>query len=503
MKRSVSKGLSGPMEGTGVASWFRWNPFYFQLLHQDRRRACNRRVLRACGAACFEDKSGITNGMGNFHKKTCSRRAFLKAGLSLTVVIPFRLHAAGSDSTGAAELAHQEIWNRFVDKRFNVLLHYAGLKGELHLPTAEECQECKPNGMSWSTPIEDGPFFGGIYLVGLCLRREQRMDAESKEKARRIAAGLMKLAEAGKTPGFVARGFGADGQAHYPASSEDQVFPWFLGLWSYLRSGMASPAERTKYVAVMLKVVRALESHDWQVPCDRPEFGYRGAYNRATSKDCVRLLFLLRATHELTGDPYWLKEYQAKLTERVGKGNKSREELCAEGFEYVTAHGATYVWTTSMCQAALRGLRDLETEPRIKKRFQAGLDLSAERVTVFLAQGLRYERTNTLHFDPDWRFLNMSWKPQHTCDEAIALAKTQLPLWAERNPRSPYEDETMREPLFAAWIITLSGNKKLIKPHRDAINSLLRRYDWQGLYTAAFFVAVNVHYQLMKEGLEA
>lgn len=419
----------------------------------------------------------------------------------MTLAIPFRSYATEGDGVAAAERAHQEIWRRFIDERFDVLLHYAGLNGELHLPTAEECQECKPNGMSWSTPIEDGPFFGGIYLAGLCLRWERRKDQESKEKARRIAAGLMKLAEAGKTPGFVARGIGADGQAHYPASSEDQVFPWYFGLWRYLRSGMATPEEEARYKAMMLKVVRALEGHDWQVPCDRPDFGYRGAYNRATGKDSARLLFLLRATHELTGDPYWLKEYQAKLMERAGKGNKSRVELCAEGFEYVTPKGTTYVWTTSMCQAALRGLRDLEMDPQIKSRFQAGLDVSAERVAVFLAHGLRYERANALRFDPDWRFLNAAWKPQRTCDEAIALARSQLPLWAERNPRSPYEDETVREPLFAAWIIALSGNRKLIDQQKDAVRVLLTRYDWRGLYTSTFFAVVNVQYQLMKEAV--
>jgi len=435
-----------------------------------------------------------SNGTG-----TISRRAVLKAGLGWAAVAPFAGWAAMTEAEKAVQQADEEVWKRFIDKRFDVLLHYAGLRGEVFLPTAEECRECQPNGMSWSTPIEDGAFFGGLYLAGLCQRYAQRKEAE--QKARRIAAGLMKLAEAGATPGFVARGIGADGKAHYPASSEDQVFPWFYGLYVYLKSGIATQPERERSLAKMVATMRALEKHDWQVPCDREGFGYRGAYNRATSKDCARMLFLLRATHELTGDPHWGELYQTKLRERVGKANRARVDFCAEGFDYVTPGGETFVWTTSMCQAALRGLVELENDAQVKAAFQKGLDVSAERVVKYLAQGLRYERTNALHFDPDWRFLKAAWKPQQTCDEAIALARSQLPLWADRNPRSPYEDETVREPLFAAWIITLSGNRKLIGQQKEAIQGLLTRYDWRGLYTATFFVAVNVQYQLLKEGV--
>ncbi|MGV3755184.1 MAG: hypothetical protein ACO1QS_07360, partial [Verrucomicrobiota bacterium] len=171
-----------------------------------------------------------SNGTG-----TISRRAVLKAGLGWAVVAPFAGWAAMTSAEKAVQQADEEVWKRFIDRRFDVVLHYAGRNGEVFLPTAEECRECQPNGMSWSTPIEDGAFFGGLYLAGLCLRYAQRKEAETEQKARRIAAGLMKLAEAGTTPGFVARGIGADGRAHYPASSEDQVFPWFYGLYAYLK----------------------------------------------------------------------------------------------------------------------------------------------------------------------------------------------------------------------------------------------------------------------------
>ena len=113
-----------------------------------------------------------------------SRRQFL----ALSAVSFLARPTLAADSTAAAERAHSEIWRRFIDRRFDVLLHYAGLKGEVILPVAADCREARPNGMSWSSPIEDGPFFGGLYLDGLCNRWRARRDVESAEKARRILA---------------------------------------------------------------------------------------------------------------------------------------------------------------------------------------------------------------------------------------------------------------------------------------------------------------------------
>ncbi|RBP42640.1 hypothetical protein DES53_106349 [Roseimicrobium gellanilyticum] len=427
------------------------------------------------------------------------RRAFLKSGLAAVA-----LWQAGGVSTQAAatsietvaEEAHQEIWRRFIDKRLDVLFHYAGLNGEVTLPTADHCAAAQPNGMSWSTPIEDGPFFGGLYLDGLCNRWSVRRDEESAEKAHRIAAGLMKLAERSETPGFVPRGLGADGKSHYPASSEDQVFPWFYGLWCYVRSGLVSGSERTRIVEKLQSTAVALEGHQWRVPCARPEYGYRGTFVRPTAHDAARFLFLLRAMHQLTGEERWLTQYHERLQEKVGPTMKSRLEICAEGLEYGGhGKGETYLWTHSMSQAALRALADAEADAATREAYRQGLTASVERAATHLERAGKYDSANQFAFDTDWRFLNASWKPQANCEEAIALGRAQLPLWADRNPRSPYEDDTVREPLFAAWIICLAGKdvqERLLGPK---LQEMLTRYQWRGMYTATFFIAVNLAYE--------
>jgi hypothetical protein len=427
------------------------------------------------------------------------RRAFIKSGL--LALASWRMAgdlscAAAKAMDVVAEEAHQEIWRRFIDKRLDVLLHYVGLNGEVTLPTADHCAAAQPNGMSWSTPIEDGPFFGGLYLDGLCNRWRLRRDEESAEKARRIAAGLMNLAERSETPGFIPRGLSSDGKSHYPASSEDQVFPWFYGLWSYLQTGLPSDTERARIIAKLRGTVVALEGHQWRVPCARPGYGYRGTFVRPTAHDAARFLFLLRAMHEITGEAHWLTQYHERQREKIGPAIKSRLQICAEGLEYGGKdRGESYLWTHSMSQAALRALADAETEAPVQEAYRHGLIASAEKAAIHLDRASKYDPANRLAFDTDWTFLNASWKPQAHCDEAIALGRAQLPLWAERNPRSPYEDDTVREPLFAAWIICLAGDETRKRLLGTELQQMLSRYHWRTMYTATFFVAVNLAYE--------
>lgn len=94
--------------------------------------------------------------------------------------------------------------------------------------------------------VENGGFFTGMYLIAAADRYRQNPTAENREKVKRLAGGLYRLQDVGKTPGFIARGIGTDGECHYAASSNDQVFPWFLGLWSYWNTDIPTDAERAE-----------------------------------------------------------------------------------------------------------------------------------------------------------------------------------------------------------------------------------------------------------------
>lgn len=57
----------------------------------------------------------------------------------------------------------------------------------------------------------------------------------------------------------------------------------------------------------------------------------------------------------------------------------------------------------------------------------------------------------------------------------------------------------MRDPLFAAWIVALGGNKALLDPSRAEISAALTHYEWGKLHTCLFFMAECVHWR-MREG---
>jgi hypothetical protein len=240
----------------------------------------------------------------------------------------------------------------------------------------------------------------------------------------------------------------------------------------------------------------AVEQHQWRVPCARPDYGYRGDFTRPTAHDAARLLFLLRSMVELSGEGRWMEQYRARLSEKIGGDQQARLEICAAGLEYKhRGSEETFIWTHSMSQAALRALHEMETDATARGAFRRGLDASAEKARPHLERASKYDPANSLRFDTDWRFLNASWKPQANTEEAIALGRQQLPLWAEHNPRSPYEDDTVREPLFAAWIIALAGNGNLDPSLGGKLEKIVVRYELSKMYTATFFVLVNLQFE--------
>ena len=103
--------------------------------------------------------------------------------------------------------------------------------------------------------------FGGLYMEAAIHRWTITNQAEDREKARRIARGLMKLATVGQMKGFIARGLTADGSAHYACSSNDQTFPWLYGMWRYVRSEIPTEAEREQICAKIIEVMEV-----WRQP---------------------------------------------------------------------------------------------------------------------------------------------------------------------------------------------------------------------------------------------
>lgn len=434
--------------------------------------------------------------------------------------VPRLTHAANdavptaADETRSVEAAHKEIWKRFITPH-GTFYDYTGLDGSVMLPTAEECQADKPNALGWWSPIENGAFFGGLYLDALTRRWSVTKSPEAAKEAHQVAAGLMKLAECGSTPGFVARGLASDGVSHYAASSSDQTFPWFYGLWRYASSSLPDETAKQRVASLLERVAAALESNEWKMPCDRKGFGHFGHWSGGFAGTrgilsgaepqfdaSVRLLFVLRAVHQLTGKNRWLELYRAKLAEVPPGAAHSRLETAAEGVQYVApGEPPRYpesppIWTSASSQAGLRALVEMEEDIAIRAKFQRGLDTNAASARRFIAGYRNYDNNNTLAFDINWRALNERWKPQSEIGQAVQVARSQYTLWNKQSPRRVLEADAMRDPLFASWIVALSGNAAVIASVRDDIQRALTHYRWDRLHTCLFFMAECVHWEL-------
>lgn len=383
----------------------------------------------------------------------------------------------------AVEAAHAALWSKFI-----------GAEGLIHdfvgeIPAPEDCRLGRPNAIGWWSPIENGPMFTGSYLAAMCARaRRTGMEAD-REKARRLAAGLLKCASVSDVPGFIARGMGTDGQCHYPMGSQDQTHPWFYGLHAYAMSGIPSPAERQTVVDKMKEVAAALEAAGWKCPCDGAFKGQsRGDFKAFRHHGAVMYLFNLRAMYDVTREEVWLARYRRALEERSPKSGKTRLEICAAGYpedrEQIKNIDRGQLWIYVSSQGSLAVLANLETEPTVQAQYRAGLTVNAQGALAVIGAYASFDNTDTKVFGhANWREGYPGWFPQKTQAEAEQLASTgdRKVLGA----RKGYEQERMRNPLAAAAIISLGGYQTGYPMVRQAIC----HYDYGRLNMAEFFFA--------------
>ncbi|MVM40365.1 hypothetical protein GO730_26430 [Spirosoma sp. HMF3257] len=346
------------------------------------------------------------------------------------------------------ERALQEINRRFISPQYGILYDYAGRDGANSLPTPDECKTDKPNGLAWWSPIENGAFFNGIYLDGLCNRwKISRKQADAVE-ARKVADGLVRLATVGRVPGFIARDIASDGKSHHVAGSDDQTGPWFYGMWRYVQSGIPERTEKARLIRLMETVGNALEQTNWQLPCDREGYGFRG---NLTDKGCrisARLVFIYRALYDVTQHKKWLDGYHNRLNEIPEGDSLSRLELCAQGIPYETAEPEkgnkteNEFWITGISQANLKALVELEQNPDIREKFRKGLLLSAEKAALHLSRYKNFDNAHKLVFTEDWRLLNRLWKPQPDIATTLRLALLQGKEWTKLSPPEAMKTST-------------------------------------------------------------
>ena len=415
-----------------------------------------------------------------------NRRTFTTLPFALSFS---RLASAAADdvpsskTAQASESAHRELWRRFID-RHGIMLDFTDLDGSVSLPTPEECREGKPNALGWWAPIENGAMFNGLYMDAAVSRWRRTKTAADAAKARRLMEGLLLLNSIGDVKGFVGRGVSTDERSHYPMGSNDQTSPWFLGLWRYLDSGLATAEEKQRITKHLVETAEAIIAMKWQMPAEAP-FGKRGGFGGFSFDSAPRLLFVCKALHAITGEEKWDRQYRAALVERGGKENRTRLEICEHGmvFEYARYH----TWTTCTCVGAVRALWEMESDEAIRAAYARGLQASADLAFKSLPMAARFDNADTSHFEMDWRVMNADWKPQQTEKEAEDLAHVQLRNFLKVSPRRAKETEFIREPAAASWVVTLAPDRAVLKSRAADVSRVVAHYDYAKLHYSTFF----------------
>ena len=384
---------------------------------------------------------------------------------------------------------HRDLWQRFVAMPQGLLLDYTLHGDSGNLPTPEEARLGQPNALSWWTPVENSAFYSGLYLDGMVRRWKMTQAADDREKAAKLARGLLLCAPEGAAPGFIARSVLADEKSHYGIGSDDQTAPWFFGLWRYVQSGIPAPSERVVIVSKMVAVAEALQKANWSMPCDplgdlKPG-QFRGRWMSQDYRSAARLLFVTGIMAELTGESRWQDAYNAALEQKMPNG-KSRLEVVAEGMpgewrefpKLATDH--LYIYVVS--QAMVGELLHLEKRSEVIAQYSASLDACAqvcmERIQADPSLlGSQSYRT-------DWRKMNDLWRPQPMVGDATKLAMEQLGYWANKGRETEFK--ALREPFAAAWIAFLAPGK--VTPQvREQFSKTLGSIPWEKVESSSGF----------------
>ncbi|MBL9178752.1 MAG: hypothetical protein JNM65_11870 [Verrucomicrobiaceae bacterium] len=406
-------------------------------------------------------------------------------------------HLAGAITPEqAVQNAHDELWRRFVDEH-HLILDYVGLKGEIVRPTPEDCREMKPSALSWGVPNEDGPMFNGLYLDAACNRWTITRKDEDRAKARRLIDGLIKVSTIGRTPGFIARGIATDGKTTYSMGSNDQTTPWLYGIWRYVTDGVAKDeAEKKNLVTRFIEQVTILEQNGWKMPTDGPPSKYRGDFLKPGWEGAPRILFVTKAMYHFTGEARWRQLYLDFANEKVGRNQRTRLEFCRTGMVFDPGQGERHSWTGSEGVICLRALWEMETDAAWKAAYAEGLRHSAELSAKSLDLIKKFDVNGAEVFHVDWRVMNEAWKPQHSEADAVDVAVAGLRVQGKASPRMHIEKDYLREPCFAAWVVTLCPDREFAMSRRTAIEKVITHYDFSRVYLSQFFPVESAWWRL-------
>lgn len=384
---------------------------------------------------------------------------------------------------------HDLVWRRFIRMPYGHLLDYTDENGNTTIPTPEECQNSIPNPMGWWTPIENGAFFGGLYVYALIKEYKLNPSEKLADDINTLIKGLLILQDVGKTEGFIARGVADDGVSHYKCSSEDQVFPWVLGMYAYLNSGLCS--DKDDVTKRLLTVINSI----WPKDINKPkivvyECVERGNPQTTGWRAISSMLYCSYVRAILTGLDEDMAHYYKLCEENPDACDFSRIEIISHGFapEMVRSTSLIQFWIDVSFQIACYELAELDR--KYGSCYDTACKHNGYTALQFADDMLKYDN-QAGGFSLNWRAIsNMAIPFNGDRKEAVQNAIKECDVWNKTVvPHRHMEHKILGDAIYGLWIALMCHDEKVERLAKKHLLANIDKVDWNTLTTSYAFVA--------------
>lgn len=301
------------------------------------------------------------------------RAALMTFGLFLAAGTARGVEPQSTDADVWAKVAQasQVMWRDFIDPHtFQVYTYLDPGTRKPIFPTPALLADPRPNPGGWNTAIENCSLDGGVYLGGLVDRYAVTGKPDHAEEARKIYQGLRLIAQAAQRKGCIPRGVMPDQKTHMPESSVDQYTMYVYGLWRYYRSPIPTESEKDEIRVIFDALLKRLQQDNFVILTDTGGPTRFGDLDRLMPSRAERLLAILLAGADITGDPHWRTIYtqmrEPRLKHCRGLGGQP--------------------WVLVQNQCAFFILRHLEQDPRICNVYETSTLEAAQNCVPWLSR---------------------------------------------------------------------------------------------------------------------
>lgn len=371
-----------------------------------------------------------------------------------------------SQLTEPMNQAWDAVWNRFyldkVQTFADYLSSYEKGLGQSHLPTADEVKRQYPNPCGYGTGMEDGAILGGAMLSVLCDRFAVTGEAQLRDRAASVFAGLRRCVTVHGVRGFVARNVcPQDGTGVYINSSRDQVTHFVHGLWQYYHSPLSTDLTRQQTRTIladvaerMIEFVTPENDYDFcRADGTRCPLGICRMWN-VQAHEAARLPMIYAAAWDVTRDERYRKMWRQYVVEAIEQSAKPDPNKPA--------------YALLQMQCSLEVLHDLEPDAALKVTLQARMahvrDLAMKRFNSTAAKIATKSPEEMRMLGPDWRKVAV-WKDQKGY---------QVPQWG------PYREiwHLTREAGESALVILMINPETVTPERKSALQKMILQTDY-------------------------